>query len=133
MNNPLLVRGFESFGDLLRNGQGFVEGNGALGDAVGERRPLDQFHHEGVHAGGLLEPVDRGDVGMIERRERLGLALEPRQAFGVRCERVRQDLDRDLAAKGRVRRPIHFAHSTDADAGDDFVDAESGARSEGQV
>ena len=69
---------------------------------------LDQFHHEGVHAAGLLEPVDRGDVGMIQRRERLRLALEPRQAFGVSCERVRQDLDRDLAIQLRVRRPIHL-------------------------
>ena len=45
----------------------------------------------------FFEPVDRGDVRMIQRRERLRLAFEPRQAFGVRGERVRQDLDRDLA------------------------------------
>ena len=40
---------------------------------------------------------------MIQRRECLRLALKTRQAFVVRCERVRQDLDRDLAAQCRVR------------------------------
>ena len=55
--------------------------------------------------------VDRGDVRMIQRRERLRLALEPRQAVGVRGERVRQDLDRDLATERRVRRPIHLRPS----------------------
>jgi hypothetical protein len=34
---------------------------------------------------------------MIEQRERLRLALEPREAFGVRRERVRKNRDRDLA------------------------------------
>ena len=53
---------------------------------------LDEFHHEGMHATGLLESVDRRDVRMIQGRERLRLALEPRQAIGVGGERVRQDL-----------------------------------------
>ena len=79
-----------------------------------------------------LEAVDRGDVGMVQRRERLRLALEPRQAFGVGGERVRQDLDRDLAAERRVRRPIHLPHAAFADLRGDFVDAETGAGSEGQ-
>ena len=34
---------------------------------------------------------------MIQGRERLRLALEPREAVGVGRERRRQDLDRDLA------------------------------------
>jgi hypothetical protein len=28
---------------------------------------------------------------------------------------------------------IHFTHAADADAGDDFIDAEAGAGSEGQT
>ena len=82
---------------------------------------------------GLLEPVNRGDVRMIQRRERLRLALEPRQAFGVGGERVRQDLDRDLAAERRVRRPIHLAHPAFADRRGDFVGAEPGAGSHRQT
>ena len=64
---------------------------------------------------GFLEPVDRGDVRMIQRRERLRFALEPRQALGISGERVGQDLDRDLAAERRVRRAIDLPHPAFAD------------------
>ena len=80
----------------------------------------------------FLDAVDRGDVRMIQRRECLRLAFEPRQAFGVRGERVRQDLDRDLAIQRRVRCPIHLPHAAFADRRSDFVDAEAGAGSQGQ-
>ena len=66
-------------------------------------------------ATGLLEPVNRRDVGMIQRRERLRLALETRQAFEVRCKRFRQDLDRHLATQRRVRPPLHLHHPAFAD------------------
>ena len=93
---------------------------------------LDKFHHERVHPDRFLDRMDRRDVGMVQRRERLRLAFKTCQAFGVRCERVGQDLDRDLTAQRRVRRSIHFTHAADADAGDDFVHAETGAGREGQ-
>ena len=82
---------------------------------------LDQLHHEGVHAGGLLDPVDRGDVGMVQRRERLRLALEPRQAFGVRRERVRQDLDRHLRARASCPSPDRLRPSRRRRSGGDFA------------
>ena len=94
---------------------------------------LDKFHHEGVQPRRLLEAVNRGDVGMIQRRERLRLALEPRHAFGVTRERVRQYLDCDLAAQRRVGRAIHLTHAPFAYRGRDPVDAEAGAGTEGQV
>ena len=55
-------------------------------------------------------------VRMIQRRERLGLLCEPRHAFVVRCERVGQDLDRNLAAQRGVRCPIHLPHAAFAAA-----------------
>ena len=113
-------------------GSASSSGIAPLRDALRQILALDELHHERVHAAGLLEPIDRRDVGMIQRRERLRLALEPRQAVGVRRERVRQDLDRDLAAERRVRRPIHLPHAAFADRRGDFVDAEPGAWSEGQ-
>ena len=44
---------------------------------------LDQFHHERVHAARLFEAVDLRDVRMVQRGERLRLALEPRQPLGI--------------------------------------------------
>ena len=46
MDDPLLVRGFQGFGDLLRDRQRLVERDCPASDAIRERRPLDQFHHE---------------------------------------------------------------------------------------
>ena len=132
MDDALLVRGFERLRDLLGNGQRFVDRDGTVRDTLGEIVTLDEFHHEGVYATGLLEPVDRRDVGMIQRRERLRLALETRQAFGISRERVRQDLDRDLAAERRVRRTADLPHTALAYGRADFVHAETSAGSEGQ-
>ena len=94
--------------------------------------PLDQFHHEGVHTGGFLESVDRGDVWMIQRRQRFCLALEPRQALEISRERVGKDLDGDLATERRVRRPIDLSHPSFANRRGHFVDAEARAGAESQ-
>ena len=125
---PLLVRRFERLRDLLRD-RAAPHRSESTPRAMPLRQvvALDEFHHEGVHATGLLESVDRGDVRMIQRRERLRLAFEARQAVGVRGERVRQDLDRDLAAKCRVRCAIHLPHTAFTDLSGDFVGAESRA------
>jgi hypothetical protein len=98
-----------------------------------QRRPLDEFHDERMHAVRLLEPVNRGDVGMIEGRERSGLALEARDALRVARDRVGQHLDRDLPPERRVGGAIHFAHTADANEGADFVGADPRAWSETHV
>ena len=69
-----------------------------------------------------LEPVDRGNVGMIQGRERLRLALEPRQTLRVRGERIGQDLDRDLAAETGIGGAVDRAHAALAELGSGFVD-----------
>ena len=61
-------------------------------------------------AAGLFHPVERRDVGMIERREHLCLALEARDALRVRGHGVRQDFDGDAAPELRIARAVDFAH-----------------------
>ena len=55
------------------------------------------------------------DVGMIQRREGLGFAYEPREPFGVAHEEIGQDLDRDVALELRVRGAIDLAHAARAE------------------
>ena len=81
----------------------------------------------------FFEPVDGGNVRMIQRREDFGLALKARQSVGISGKRGRQDLDGDLTFQLRVGRPIHLAHPAFADRRGDFVDPEAGTRSEGQI
>jgi hypothetical protein len=66
MNDPLLVRGLERVCDLPRDRQRFLQRNRSLRDAVGQRRPLDQFQYECLGAVRVLEPVDRCDVRMVQ-------------------------------------------------------------------
>ncbi len=102
---PCSVRRFKGLGNVFRDRQCLVERDRATGDPLREILTLNEFHDERVGGARFFKPVNRRDVGMIQRRERLRLAFEPCQAFGVSGERVRQDLDRDLAAKRRCRSP----------------------------
>ena len=115
-------------------GSASSSGIGAARDALRQVLALDEFHHERAHAAGFFEAVDVRDVRMVQRRERLRFAREPREPVGVAGDRESgRTLDRDLAIQLRVARAIDLAHPADADAGDDFIDAETGAGSEGQV
>ena len=126
MDDAVLVGLLERLRDLLRDGERFVEWDRAALQPVREVLALDEFHREEVDARGVvergaLEAVDVGDVRVIERREQLGLALEARQALGVRRERGRQHLDRHVAVELRVGGAIHLAHPARAERRDDLV------------
>ncbi len=133
MDDPLLVRRFERFGNLPRDGQRFVERDRAERDALRQIVAVDQLHHDGTHTATLFEAVDVRDVRVIDGRQRLRFAREPREPVGIAGERVGQDLQRDVAIELRIARTEHLAHPACADAGDDFVDAEARAGSEGQT
>ena len=48
MNDALLMRGFQRFRDLSRDGQDLGDGNGSARDVSGEVFALDEFHDEGA-------------------------------------------------------------------------------------
>ena len=48
VDDPLLVRGFERLGDLLRDGQRVVERHGSARDALRQIVAFDELHHEGA-------------------------------------------------------------------------------------
>ena len=54
MDDAPLVGRFESFRDLLGDGEGFVERDGTLFDAICERRAFDQLKYERPDAFRLL-------------------------------------------------------------------------------
>ena len=132
MHDPLLVRGFEGFRDLLRNGEGFVDRYRTARNALGQVITLDELHHECATALRLFDTVDRSDVWMVQRGEDLGFALKTRQPIGIRRQRRRDDLDGDFALQPRVRRAIDLAHAAGADLRNDFVEAEPSAGCESQ-
>ena len=70
------------------------------------------------------------DMRVIQRRQHLRLPLEACEAIGIEREALGQHLDRHVALQSRVARAIDFAHAAGADRGDDFIRAETSARSE---
>ena len=133
MDDPLLVCRFEGFGDLARDGERVIDRHAATRDPIREGVPLDELENERVGVAAVLKAVDRADVRMVERSEHLRLALEPRETIRILCERVREDLQRDLAVQLRIARAIHLAHAAGADGGEDFVRAEASAGLNGQL
>ena len=73
-----------------------------------------------------VKTVYAGDVGMVQRGQGLGLALEAREAGGIPADAGGQHLDRDLAAELGVRRAIHFPHAAFAELGGDPVMSDPG-------
>ena len=94
---------------------------------------LDQFHHEGLRATRSFEAVDRRDVGMIQRREDLGFALEAGDAIGITREGLGKNLDRHAAAKLRIASAIHLAHPAGAEGGLDLIRTEPSTGTEGHT
>jgi hypothetical protein len=64
---------------------------------------------------------------MIESSDRLGFALEPLPAFGIRRHGGRQHLDRDIAAQSWIAGTIDLAHPARSDGRDDLVRTEASA------
>ena len=121
MDDALFVRRFERVGDLLRDRHRLVEGDRAALDTLGEIFAFDQLHDQRAGRSRLFEAVDLCDVRVVERGERLGLALEPRDALGVGGKGVGEDLQGDVAIEPRVAREIHLTHTTFAQLREDAV------------
>ena len=128
-------RGMERLGDLAGEGQRFVERDRSARKTIGQRRALDELHHERTYAvsrsRAFLEAVELRDVRVVQRSEDLGLTLKPRHAFGIVSEVARENLDRNGAAQLRVAGAIHLAHPTGPKLELYLVHAETRARSKG--
>ncbi len=90
-----------------------------------ERRTFDQFHHQRGGGAGPFEAVDGRDVGMVQRGERPGFALETREPFSIGSHRIKKDFDRDRAREIDVGRGVDLAHASDPNQRRDFVGTES--------
>ena len=124
MNDPLRMGSFEGLRDLSGTRQRFVQREGTLCNAVGERGSLNQFKDERVDAMRFLDAENRGDVGMVQRRKNLRFALEPSEAVRIEREKVRENLESDVPMQSGIVAPIDLSHPTRANELADFIDAQ---------
>lgn len=77
VHHALLVRRLERVGNLPGDRQRLVERDGSLRDAVGKRRPVDEFEDERGRVAAVFETVNLRDVRVVQRREELRFAAYP--------------------------------------------------------
>jgi hypothetical protein len=117
VDDAALVRLLEAGRDLQRDPKRLVEREPAALDPLLQRLALDQFHHQEVNRRSrlgmrrLLDGMDAGDVGMVQRRQHLRLAGEAGHPRGIVGEGLRQQLQRDVAAELRVPGAVDRAHA----------------------
>jgi hypothetical protein len=114
-------RGLQRVRDLPRDRERLVHRQRPGSNSLRKRFPLDELEHQRLEVACLLEPVDRRDVRMVQGREDLRLALEPRQPLRVFGHCLGQDLDRDVSPELAVARAIHLPHPAGPQRSENFV------------
>ena len=88
-----------------------------------QARSLDQLHHQRAAPVALLQAVDRGNVGMVQRGQHLRFTPEARHAFGVSSEYLGQGFQRHIAPELGIPGAIDLTHSARVKEGNDLVGA----------
>ena len=122
---PLVCRA-NCVGQRNRDVQQLFERHALRRDELGQRLPLDQLHRQEQDAVLLLDRIDRDDVGMVQRGDGTGLALEPTAALRIGGQRMRENLQRDFAPQLPIVGEEDLAHAAGTDGADDPVVAERG-------
>ena len=133
MDDAAFVRGFERVGDLTGDCQRIVQRQRSTGDQIRKRVTFDELEDDARRAGGLLESIDGGNVGMVERGKKLRLALESRLPIGIARDFLRKHLERDFALQRCIAGAVDLAHAAGAKGRDDFVQAQPITRVESHL
>jgi hypothetical protein len=89
MNDAAIVGGVERQCNLPGNGNRFTPRDRAKRDPLSERRTVHEVQDQRPGVSRFLDPIDRGDVRVIQRREEVGFACEASQTLVVECEQLR--------------------------------------------
>ena len=120
MSNPLLMSGTHRIGQRNGDLEELVERQALLRKQLRKRLPSNQLHGDEVDTIRLLDRVHMDNVGMVERRYRLGLPLETHPAF-LGSHFRRQNLQRHFATELRILGDIDVPHPAGAKLFEDFV------------
>ncbi len=130
MDDALLVRRREAERDLHAVLPRPTRGQRARQERLAQRLALEELRDRVGHRPFVPEIMNREDVGMRQRRDRLRLAPEPRERVRILREALRQHLDRHGPLQPRIPRPIHLPHPARAERRQDLVRPELRSRVE---
>src|SRR5246500_5812128 len=90
-------------------------------DQVLQRLPVQKLHGDERLPLVFANLVDRADVGMVERRGGLRLALEPFECLAIARHAVGKKFQGHRTTQARILSFVHNAHSATAQLRDDAV------------
>ena len=85
MDDPLQVCRGERVGYLYGVAQHLVEAHGPPRETVGQRLAIAMLHDEEMDPVLMPDVVERADVGMVQRGDRAGFAVESFAPDGIAC------------------------------------------------
>jgi hypothetical protein len=121
MHDALSVSGVESVRDFDAQGEDRLQIEGPAGDAVLQRDPVKKLHGDERRAIFLANVMNGADVGMIQSRCRLRLALKTSQGLRIARDFVRQKFQGDETRESRVFRFVDHSHTAAAEFLNDAV------------
>ena len=114
MHDAVAVRRVEPVGNVNGNAEQFFGFERPVQDRVPQGRAVKELHrHEGA-AVFLADVVNGADVGMVQRRSRLGLAPEARKRLRVAGHVIGKKFEGDEPVKANVLGLVDDAHATGA-------------------
>ena len=103
MDNPLPMRLFKSLRDLCRQSSEVDRaGSGPFHQTVGQGLAFQILHDQKIHAVLSADVIERADIGMLQRGNRLGFPLQALFQFRISGKMRRQNFDGDRTVKARV-------------------------------
>src|SRR5688572_22437042 len=129
----MVMRGLQGERDGHSDTQSLDDFERALDDAVGQRRPLDEFEHERRDGAIVFKTVDLADVRMTEGCEQLRFPQKARETVVVNRDSARQDLQRHITIELCLTGPVDLAHAARAEERLNFVRTDARAGCQGHA
>ncbi len=124
VDDSLAVGRGEAGGDLSGPIGRSADRRNSVGKDFSKRLALEELH-DGIGRLTVRSEIEDGeDVRVVQRRNRVRLALEARERVGVLRERFRKHFDRDIAMELRVLRAVNLSHPPGTQGGEDLVGTE---------
>ena len=133
MDDALPVCRLKGVRDLDAEAEYLCERQRSTFETCRQRLTFEQFEHEVLGVVLAADVVQAADVRVIERGDRLGLALEAGAELRVGRQLRREHLHRDLAVKARITGLIHLAHASGPDQRENLVGAKPCTGLQGHV
>ena len=94
---------------------------------MGSVTSFHELQNERLDTCGFFEAINRRDIRVVERGEKLRFAFEAREPIGIAGESFRQNFQRHVAIELGVSGAIHLTHPACSQECEHFIGAETSA------